>query len=248
MVLSCRTAQVFPFCTSTKCCRQEDWRILREDNRVSCIHHGYVFVCFIVAVVVNANCNFVKVLDPASKMAYFKKNWPEHLQDKVLACAEKVVHQIVSRVSVHFWPTWKFETRYLEISRSTSTPQSQIKKGKASGLKNLIRQTQSSDEDEEINDSLPTSPPDLTKPWRTDFMNYVDTLEAKIPPGMSTIQWWGVRTHLYSHNFIFPLLLIFPLWRSMHRGMGRCGVQSLGTTCLLWHHPSQVSELFLKVG
>jgi hypothetical protein len=27
-----------------------------------------------------------KVLDPTSKMAYFKKNWPEHLQDEVLAC------------------------------------------------------------------------------------------------------------------------------------------------------------------
>lgn len=31
------------------------------------------------------------VLDPTGKMLYFKKNWPEHLQDDVLACAERVV-------------------------------------------------------------------------------------------------------------------------------------------------------------
>lgn len=31
------------------------------------------------------------VLDPTGKMLYFKKNWPEHLQDDVLACAEWVV-------------------------------------------------------------------------------------------------------------------------------------------------------------
>jgi hypothetical protein len=31
------------------------------------------------------------VLDPTSKMAYFKKHWPEDLQADVLACAEQVV-------------------------------------------------------------------------------------------------------------------------------------------------------------
>jgi hypothetical protein len=31
------------------------------------------------------------VLDPMGKMAYFKKHWPEDLQDDVLSCAEKVV-------------------------------------------------------------------------------------------------------------------------------------------------------------
>ena len=31
------------------------------------------------------------VLDPTAKMAYFKKHWPEDLQDDVLSCAEKVV-------------------------------------------------------------------------------------------------------------------------------------------------------------
>jgi hypothetical protein len=33
------------------------------------------------------------VLDPTSKMAYFKKHWPEHLHDDVLSCAENVVSQ-----------------------------------------------------------------------------------------------------------------------------------------------------------
>jgi hypothetical protein len=34
----------------------------------------------------------IAVLNPVGKMAYFKKNWLEELQDDVLACAERVVH------------------------------------------------------------------------------------------------------------------------------------------------------------
>jgi hypothetical protein len=30
------------------------------------------------------------------KMAYFKKYWPENIQDEVLACAEAVVCQVTS--------------------------------------------------------------------------------------------------------------------------------------------------------
>jgi hypothetical protein len=33
----------------------------------------------------------ISVLDPMGKMTYFKKNWPEELQDDVLVCAERVV-------------------------------------------------------------------------------------------------------------------------------------------------------------
>jgi hypothetical protein len=68
-----------------------------------------------------------------------------------------------------------------------------VKKGKASGLRKLVRETQSSDDDDEDNHSTPAATDiDPSKPWRPDFKNYVDTLEANIPPGMSTIQWWGV--------------------------------------------------------
>jgi hypothetical protein len=31
------------------------------------------------------------VLDPASKMAYFKKCWPTHLHGEILTCAENIV-------------------------------------------------------------------------------------------------------------------------------------------------------------
>jgi len=74
------------------------------------------------------------------------------------------------------------------MGRSASAPQIHVKKGKASGLKKLIRETQSSDEDDDMGDfTAPTVQPDSAKPWRADFMNYIDTLEAKLPPGMTTI-------------------------------------------------------------
>ncbi len=76
-------------------------------------------------------------------------------------------------------------------------PQMCVKKGKAGGLKKLIHQTQSSDEDEYMRDSTPQVLPNATKAWRADFTNYIDTVEAKLLPGMSTIQWWGVCTDFY---------------------------------------------------
>jgi hypothetical protein len=75
-----------------------------------------------------------------------------------------------------------------------STSQPSVKKGKASGLRKLIRETQSSDEDEDLRNSALAADPDPSKAWRADFKNYIDTLEAKPPPGMTTIQWWGVST------------------------------------------------------
>jgi hypothetical protein len=39
---------------------------------------------------------YVLVLDPVGKMAYFKKHWPEALQNEVLSCAEKVVRHMIS--------------------------------------------------------------------------------------------------------------------------------------------------------
>jgi len=83
------------------------------------------------------------------------------------------------------------------MGRFASVPQTHVKKGKASTLKKLIRETQSSDEDEDMGDFTPTALPDSAKPWRADFLNYIDTLEAKLPPGMSIIQWWGVCINLY---------------------------------------------------
>jgi hypothetical protein len=93
------------------------------------------------------------------------------------------------------------------MGKSATAPQAHVKKGKASGLKKLIRETQSSDSDEDIGHSAPTAPLDSAKPWRADFMNYMDTLEAKPPPGMSIIQWWGVCAHLPSLLRLILILL-----------------------------------------
>ncbi|KAN0120573.1 Ribonuclease H-like domain containing protein [Russula decolorans] len=114
------------------------------------------------------------LLNPMGKMAYFKKNWPEELQDDVLVCAEQV-----------------FEARYLEMGKSVSTLQPSIKKGKASGLRKLIRETQSSDKDEDSGPFTAAVATDPTRPWRVDFMNYLNTTEVKLPPEMTIIQWWG---------------------------------------------------------
>jgi len=137
----------------------------------------------------------------------------------------------------------EFEARYNEMGKSAMAPQVLIKKGKANGLKKLIHETQSFDLDEDIGNPAQTALPDSAKPWWAGFMNYLDMLDAKPPPGMSTIQWWGVCT---SFSYVYPVT--HPFGRSMHRDMGRCGRQLLKTFCLSWHHPSQVSELFLRVG
>jgi hypothetical protein len=79
-----------------------------------------------------------------------------------------------------------------------STSQPSVKKGKASGLRKLICETQSSDEDEDLGNSALATDADPSRPWLADFKNYIGTLEAKPPPGMTTIQWWGVSTlHLF---------------------------------------------------
>ncbi|KAG2131866.1 hypothetical protein BD769DRAFT_1386572 [Suillus cothurnatus] len=80
---------------------------------------------------------------------------------------------------------------YLKMGAHASAPQTCIKKGKASSLKKLIHQTQSSDKDEDIRAAAPSV---SAKPWQADFMKYMDMVEAAPLSGMSTIQWWGIRS------------------------------------------------------
>jgi hypothetical protein len=83
-----------------------------------------------------------------------------------------------------------------------------IKRGKASGLRKLICETQSSDSEDD-DTTTPVSPTntDPHRPWLGDFRAYIDASETKILQGMSTIQWWGVSIFL----IIIYLLLIFTL-------------------------------------
>jgi len=79
------------------------------------------------------------------------------------------------------------------MGKSVSVPQPSVKKGKASGLlRKLICETQSFDEGDDGSPSPTAATADPIRPWRADFMNYLNTVEAKPPPGMSIIQWWGV--------------------------------------------------------
>ena len=48
------------------------------------------------------------------------------------------------------------------------------------------------------------------QPWCADFLQYIDRVQAPLPPGMSTIQWWGVRVYL---SKVLLWLLILLLWQ-----------------------------------
>jgi len=95
-------------------------------------------------------------------------------------------------------------------------------KGKAGGLKKLIRQVQSDSEDDMPPNAASTSAGDPLRPWIREFLSYIETLEAALPAGMSTIQWWGVSIVYYPPRNLLPDHIIL---RSMHR------VPGLGITC-----------------
>lgn len=78
------------------------------------------------------------------------------------------------------------------MGESASVVQPSVKKGKASGLRKLIREAQSSDEDDDVGYCASVADSDSSRPWNADFRHYLDTVEAKPPPGMSIVQWWGV--------------------------------------------------------
>jgi len=97
----------------------------------------------------------------------------------------------------------QFKACYLEMGKSASTSQPSVKKGKASGPRKLIRETQSEDEDDNMDNSPSTADTDPSRPWYADFKNYIDTLEMKPPPGMSIVQWWGISIlHLISNSSV----------------------------------------------
>ena len=64
-----------------------------------------------------------------------------------------------------------------------------VKKGKVNGLKKLIWEVESDDEDDIL---VAVTHTDISKPWKTEFTCYLETLEAALASGMSMIQWWGV--------------------------------------------------------
>jgi hypothetical protein len=135
---------------------------------------------FSILIIPTLTNSTILVLDPTSKLAYFKKHWPTNLLDDVLACAETV-----------------FEQRYNELNQSLAFSQPATTKSKVGGLKRLIREVQSDSEDDSEAEPGPASIRDPSKPWRAEFTNYIETIEAAPSAGITTIQWWGV-SHFHS--------------------------------------------------
>jgi hypothetical protein len=75
------------------------------------------------------------------------------------------------------------------MNRETSMSVPVVKKGKVDGLIRLIREVESDDEDDV---TVSVAHADMSKPWMTEFTRYLETLEAALASGMSTIQWCGV--------------------------------------------------------
>ena len=109
------------------------------------------------------------------------------------------------------------------MNHETSTSVPAVKKGKVNGLKRLIREVESDDKDDV---TVPVAHSDMSKPWMTEFTCYLETLEAALASGMSTIQWWGVSRVMY---FLLDGLLMI-CTRSMPRDI-LYGHPSLATIC-----------------
>jgi hypothetical protein len=69
----------------------------------------------------------------------------------------------------------QFKARYLEMGKLTPTSQQSAKKGKASGLRKLICETQSLDDDEDFGD-LATTDADPSRPWRNRGVQILKTM------------------------------------------------------------------------
>lgn len=143
------------------------------------------------------------VLQPTSKLLYFEKNWPQELRKDVLECAETVVRLIIYHNSLFAKVVDNNVSQFRERweTMSTSPPvfqEGSSKLSKAGALVWLIREVQDSDSEDETVDNSPSASAtaDIAKPWRADFMRYIDAVEAPLPKGMTTIQWWGY-VHMY---------------------------------------------------
>jgi hypothetical protein len=90
----------------------------------------------------------------------------------------------------------QFKARYLEINQAATISMTQqvAKKGKVNGLKRLIREVLSDSNDNTPAILVCSSNADPSKPWRAEFRSYLETVEACLPTGITTIQWWGVCT------------------------------------------------------
>ncbi|KAG1720921.1 hypothetical protein EDD22DRAFT_962677 [Suillus occidentalis] len=88
--------------------------------------------------------------------------------------------------------TIKWLTTLLSSSSEPTT-----RKSKAGALKKLIQEVLSDSDDNNSSNTASPSVRDPSRPWRAEFLSYLETIEAVPPTGMSTIQWWGINAPMY---------------------------------------------------
>ncbi|KAJ7659106.1 ribonuclease H-like domain-containing protein [Mycena polygramma] len=125
---------------------------------------------------------FAMVLDPSHKLSYFKKHWPGDLQDAAIENMEET-----------------FKQRYLKLRGTPTAVSAPVKKAPALKLRRSVV----------INDDTGDSTRaqvhvDPLKPWLDEYQQYLSAVEV-VPPGMDTIQWWGINADRY------------PVWASLAR-------------------------------
>ncbi|KIL54083.1 hypothetical protein M378DRAFT_182669 [Amanita muscaria Koide BX008] len=122
----------------------------------------------------------VMLLHPEQKMNYFKKHWDSKLQDEVRALAQSAFKKQYDRLQV---------ANALSTESSTAPAAVNAKRPKTDGL---LRDVDSDDSDDDNNNSTVSMP--SRTPWMIELDSYLNTNNEIIPPGMTIVEWWGVRS------------------------------------------------------
>jgi hypothetical protein len=122
-------------------------------------------------------------------MAHFEKHWDAELQKEVLTLARNAVccfSRVVDNSQSSLTST-KFKERYeqLQTADALSSKSSTTHVSKRQKTHGLLRDNDSDESDDNVGDSLSPS-------WMIEFKCYIDTNDL-IPPGMTVVEWWGVR-------------------------------------------------------
>jgi len=130
------------------------------------------------------------VVNPKKKLSHFKKYWKKEEYDKVVKLIEAKVciphHSFVFSLNslIQFIKHYEFPhhmTPSSEQSKKTKKPH------KVDGLIHNNIETDSEYEGDEEEDPLS----DLTKPWRGEFLHFLNARDV-IPENMGIVKWWGV--------------------------------------------------------
>jgi hypothetical protein len=88
-----------------------------------------------------------------------------------------------------------------------SSTQPATKQSKSSSLKKLIQEVLSDSKDDASTHPTTSFIGDPSRPWRAEFLGYLETIEAALQACMSMIQWWGVSSLYYYKNSSLTTIL-----------------------------------------